>query len=211
MDAVTSRLREAKRRIESGDADIPDSEPRKPARARAWFFFRTKRGHQSGGSAVAKAIAKRAAQLDAGVNSRCPPAIIGDGETPAGAYRKARLAAAIGLGALVGLNIAIYRTQPASDSTSPQVPIAMASSVSILKSAPPKLARATAHPGQVASASHPSSKKIEPGADGTPIRSDSYPMGGPSPLASRSPAPRQVVNPSPRVKRKQVDPGELVF
>jgi serine/threonine-protein kinase len=119
MDAVASRLRDARRRIATGvGSDSPDSEPKKlddcltatvdaPDDAVA-----ISNAHNPDMALLTpQAIAKRAAELDEGVNSRCPPAMASVENLHMPKSRRTLLVASILLGSLLGLAIAIFKAQ----------------------------------------------------------------------------------------------------
>lgn len=119
MDAVAARLREARRRITTGvGIDAPDSEPKKlndglkvTAAASDDALAIGKRRNPDMALLTAQAIARRAAELDEGVNARCPPAL-GSPERPSKPKtRRTLLIASILLGSLLGLAIAIFKAQ----------------------------------------------------------------------------------------------------
>lgn len=119
MDAVATRLSEARRRSATGVAtDSPDSEPKK-LDERLEATGAAPDDEVAIGAAhnpdmallTAQAIAKRAAELDKGLNSRCPPAMGSVENQSKPKSRRTLLVASILLGSLLGLAIAIFKAR----------------------------------------------------------------------------------------------------
>jgi serine/threonine-protein kinase len=203
MDTVATRLREAKRRIETGETALPDSEPKKVSQGKHIRADVTSAAGDT--SEIAQEIARRAAELDEGVNSRCPPAM--DAQPRTVKYRKGLLAAAVCIGSLVGLTIAVYKAQSAADHSLQ----AVASSPSDVNPELPNRGSVPATPAQSASVPGPSAEKEPAPERENRHRSDTYGVGSQNYMSSPSISPQPVVKPPTRAKRKRRGADELIF
>jgi eukaryotic-like serine/threonine-protein kinase len=204
MDAAAARLREARRRISTGvGTDSPDSEPEKPnddfkatVVALDDAVATGKVSNPDLALITAQAIAKRAAELDEGVNSRCPPAMGSVQNLRKPKNRRTLVVASILLGSLLGLAIAIFKARSGEGHSTPT--------------------RAASGPlPQSRTASGPGSTTERFSETKTFSKSDTYIAQQAPPVPSASMTQRPMIKPDKlkagKGKAKNASTGDLIF
>jgi serine/threonine protein kinase len=208
MEEVASRLREARRRIKAGD-DQPDSEPKKASAGRIAIAPALDISTPELAAAAVREIAKNAAELDVGANSRCPPPLVLEQDSPPEKPKRVLLAAAICIGSLAGLGIAIYKAE--SDHGATEQPRAIASATrtqQVAAATPPP----PADPSAISHATNgPVATKTRAGTSKNIERSSDYSVVRSPPAASASNLPQPVVISSAQAKSKRPKSGDLIF